>query len=102
MKLCLAGTGGVYESTRPLLKDIPYLLESYYYIKDFQKPLIRNADLFLLDSGAFTFMNTSKGNVNWNAYIDKYIAFINENDVKYFFELKKIRQRIKKNISLPY
>lgn len=87
MKLCLAGTSGVYESTRPLLKDIPYILESFYYFKDFQKPLIRNADLFLLDSGAFTFMNTVKGNVDWNKYIDSYISFINENGVKHYFEL---------------
>ena len=87
MKLCLAGTGGVYDSTKPILKDIPYLLESFYYFRDFQKPLIHNADLFLLDSGAFTFMNTVKGNVNWNEYIDKYISFIKENGVQHYFEL---------------
>jgi hypothetical protein len=87
MKLCLAGTSGVYDSTRPLLKDIPYLLESFYYFRDFQKPLIQSADLFLLDSGAFTFMNTAKGNVNWSDYIDKYIAFIKENNVQHYFEL---------------
>ena len=87
MKLCLAGTSGVYESTRPILQDIPYLLESFYYFRDFQKPLIHNADLFLLDSGAFTFMNTVKGNVNWNDYIDKYISFINKNGVQHYFEL---------------
>lgn len=87
MKLCLAGTSLVYESTRPLLKDIPYLLESFYYFSNFQKPLINSADLFLLDSGAFTFMNSAKGKVNWAEYIDKYIAFINENDVKHYFEL---------------
>lgn len=41
----------------------------------------------MLDSGAFTFMNTVKGGINWDAYIRKYIDFINENDVKYYFEL---------------
>ena len=107
MKLCLAGTSGVYETTRPLLKDIPYLLESFYYFKDFQKPLIHNSDLFLLDSGAFTFMNGAKGKVNWDDYINKYISFINENDVKHYFELdidvivgyeevKRIRARIER------
>ena len=45
MKLCLAGTSGVYESTRPILTEIPYLLESFYYFRDFQKPLIHNAGL---------------------------------------------------------
>lgn len=87
MKLCLAGTSGVYETTKPILKDVPYLLESFYYFRDFQKPLIQSADLFLLDSGAFTFMNTVKGNVNWNDYIDKYIAFIKANGIKHYFEL---------------
>lgn len=107
MKLCLAGTSGVYQETRPLVKEIPFLLESFYYFHEFQKPLIHSADLFLLDSGAFTFMNTVKGEVDWNAYIDRYIAFINENDVKYYFELdidaivgyeevKRIRAKIEK------
>lgn len=87
MKLCIAGTSGVYETTKPYLKDVPYLLESFYYFKEFQEPLIKGADLFLLDSGAFTFMNSAKGKVNWNDYIDKYISFINKYDVQYYFEL---------------
>lgn len=105
MKLCLAGTSGVYESTRPYLNDVPYMLESFFYFCNFQKPLIKTADLFLLDSGAFTFMNGAKGKVNWDEYISKYIAFINENDVEHYFELdidaivgyeevKRIRARI--------
>lgn len=87
MKLCLAGTSGVYESTRPYLNDVPYMLESFFYFCNFQKPLIKTADLFLLDSGAFTFMNGANGKVNWDEYISKYIAFINENDVEHYFEL---------------
>lgn len=105
MKLCLAGTSGVYESTRPHLMEVPYLLESFYYFSAFQKPLIKNADLFLLDSGAFTFMNGAKGKIDWDEYVSKYISFINENDVKHYFELdidvivgyeevKRIRARI--------
>lgn len=87
MKLCLAGTESVYLDVRPLLSSVPYILQSYYYFCDFQKPLIDNADLFLLDSGAFTFMNNVKGNVNWNAYIDNYISFIKDNGIKNYFEL---------------
>lgn len=105
MKLCLAGTSGVYESTRPYLNDVPYLLESFFYFCNFQKPLIKTADLFLLDSGAFTFMNGVSGKVNWDDYISKYTAFINENDIEHYFELdidaivgyeevKRIRARI--------
>lgn len=85
MKVFLAGTG--------LLRDYPdelskskYILESFYSIKDWQIPYIKKCDMFLLDSGAFTFMK-GKTNVNFDAYLDKYIEFINKYDVKYFFEL---------------
>ena len=87
MRLCLAGTESVYTELRPMIKNVPYILQSYYYFCDWQKPLIHSADLFLLDSGAFTFMNSKGGNVNWNEYIDKYIAFIKENGIKHYFEL---------------
>lgn len=87
MKLCLAGTSHLYKENRKLIKDIPYVLESFYYFTDFQKPVIKGADLFLLDSGAFTFMNGAKGTVNWDEYIEKYIAFIKKNEVKNYFEL---------------
>lgn len=104
MKVCLAST-----STREIfnntIQKIPYLLESFYYIEEWQIPLIKKAELFLLDSGAFTFMNGSKGEVDFNLYLDKYIEFINKNDVKFFFELdvdsvvgyenvKKLRTRL--------
>ena len=63
------------------------MLESFYYIRDYQIPLIKSAELFLLDSGAFTFMSNSKKAVDWNEYVDRYIDFVNTNNVKYFFEL---------------
>lgn len=47
-----------------------------------------NTENFLLDSGAFSFMsgaNCTKASLE--EYMDKYIQFINENDIKYFFEL---------------
>ena len=87
MKLCLAGLNSIREGTYAILKDIPFILESFYYIRDYQIPLIHSAELFLLDSGAFTFMSNSKKSVNWNEYVDRYIEFINKHDVKYFFEL---------------
>lgn len=63
----------------------PFVLESYYYFQDWEKRLIN--DDFLLDSGAFTFLNSSKNNINWNEYVKKYAEFINTNDIKLFFEL---------------
>ena len=103
MKLFIAGTN----SNSKLVLDNPpkYVLESFYYIKEWQLQLIKKCDMFLLDSGAFTFMNSTKKQVDWKSYIDKYIKFIDENDIKYFFELdidvvvgyenvKKIREYI--------
>ena len=42
---------------------------------------------FLLDSGAFTFMNQKSKKINFEQYIEQYIEFINKYDIKYFFEL---------------
>lgn len=65
------------------------ILQSFYYCNEFsEKEVIPRCERFLLDSGAFTFMNSvKKGNINWKEYIDKYIDFINRNNIKYFFEL---------------
>lgn len=86
MKLFIAGTYSrpwLFEDNTPL-----YVLESFYYVQDWQINEKKNWKMFLLDSGAFTFMNnTKKGKINWKEYIDKYIDFINKNDIKYFFEL---------------
>lgn len=87
MKLCLAGLNAIREGTYALLNDVPFILESFYYIQDYQIPLIHSAELFLLDSGAFTFMSNSKKAVDWDAYIDRYAAFVVEHDVKHYFEL---------------
>lgn len=85
MKLFIAGTAGDYKL---ILKNRPkYVLESFYYVSEWQKELIQKCDMFLLDSGAFTFMSNTKKKIDWKDYIDKYIDFINENDIKYFFEL---------------
>lgn len=46
----------VIEESKP-----KYYLESYYYLKKpIQLQLMKEVDMFLLDSGAFTFMNAKK------------------------------------------
>lgn len=84
MKIFLAGT--CTDKNIKGIEHIPYILESFYYFKEFQKPLLKKTKMFLLDSGAFTFMN-SNAKISIDVYIDKYIKFINENNIKYFFEL---------------
>lgn len=90
MKLCIAGLSSF--KTEVLKNPPDFCLESFYSFQDWQIPLIKQCDFFLLDSGAFSFMNTFKGRdkVNYKEfkeYLDRYIEFINKYNVKYFFEL---------------
>lgn len=87
MKIFLAGTYAITSANRNIIKNSNCILESFYYIKDWQIPYIKKVKFFLLDSGAFTFMSNSKKQVNWDEYVKKYANFINENNIKYFFEL---------------
>lgn len=84
MKIFLAGL-----SDKPYVSwtNCKYFLESFIYYKDWEKILIQNKDNFLLDSGAFTYMNNNKGKCNFEEYVKKYADFINKNDIKLFFEL---------------
>ena len=68
-----------------------FMLESFYYFKDWEHELI-NSDKcldFMLDSGIFTFSYGKGGfdKINLDQYVDKYIAFINKNNVDKFFEM---------------
>lgn len=85
MKIFLAGSGDT--SIKANFFDF-YRLESFFYITKKDKTSIHKYKDFLLDSGAFTFMSSLKGGtVNWDDYIKRYADFINEYNVKYFFEL---------------
>ena len=84
MKVFLAATSD--KSFIPNISDCLYTLESFYYFKSWQIPLIKSSKMFLLDSGAFTFMNGKKS-TDFDGYLTKYIKFINKYDVDYFFEL---------------
>lgn len=104
MKVFLAAT-----SDKKFISNINeslYVLESFYYFQSWQVPLIKSSKMFLLDSGAFTFMNGKKS-ADFNGYLSKYIDFINKYNVEYFFELdvdsvigyeevKRMRKRLEK------
>lgn len=108
MRLFLAATAAkekIVKQYKPL-----YVLESFYYIKPWQIKEMHQWKSFLLDNGAFTFMQQAqrKGvNINWNQYMQKYIDFIRHNQIENFFELdidcivgyeevKRIRYRLEK------
>lgn len=88
MRIYLAESGGIWEAYFSE-KDFAhaYILQSFYYADEFtEKHIIPNAKDFLLDSGAFTFMQ-GKGHTDWNEYLERYADFINRNRIKHFFEL---------------
>lgn len=68
-------------------KHRPYILESFYYVDEDTERLLPLFGDFLLDSGAFTFMQNSKSHVNWEDYIKRYADFIIRNNIKKYFEL---------------
>ena len=70
-------------------KDKIYVLESFFYLKDWMYPYILNHWNFMLDSGAYTFLeNAKKGNnIDWDSYILKYADIINKLNIENFLEL---------------
>ena len=113
MKLYIAGTASHREIVEN--RNIPYLLESYYYIKPWQMDYIKNhCQSFILDSGAFTFMggfSFTQGNTNiqWEKYCDEYAEFVKANNIQYFIELdidsvvgydkvKELRRELEKKV----
>ncbi len=77
--------GGGYD---PIIKEHrPYILESYIYVNDDTERLLPYFGDFLLDSGAFSFMQGTKTAIDWNEYVDRYAEFIVRNKVEKFFEV---------------
>lgn len=90
MRIYLAATNNyrnVFEQDGVRPEDV-YLLESFYSLDEWQKLIIQRSKGFLLDSGAFTFMNSQNGgSVDWLSYADRYADFIKEHGVRQYFEL---------------
>lgn len=86
MRVFLAGTAAFKD--RINLRDCDYLLESFYYFKDWQLPYIKGSKMFLLDSGAVTFMNGRKIDKDMlEKYTQKLGEFVKKNDVDNFFNV---------------
>ena len=90
MKIFLAGEHEVKNGAECLSWKDLNILESFYYAnKNVNFPrLIHEFGNFLLDSGAFTFMQGShKGSIDWGEYTQNYAEFINRYNIELFFEL---------------
>lgn len=74
-----------FKENKPL-----FLLETFFSGEKVCRDVLNivGVDNFLLDSGAFSYMNGAKCTKEiLLEYLDRYIAFIKKYDVKYFFEL---------------
>lgn len=117
MKVCLASldTGLLIPTCD--VSICKYVLQSFYTATPTQMMLGKKADFFLLDSGAFTFMQSQKKgdgrkNIDFETYADQYIEFINKWDVDYYFELdiddvvgieevERLRKKIEDGVGKP-
>lgn len=90
MQLYLAGEG-CYVKDKGFWESVPksdlFVLESFVYVTDWHKQFIPKFKSFMLDSGAFSFMQNSTLICNWDEYVRRYADFINQNNIKLFFEL---------------
>ena len=88
MRIFLACTNSV--GNKNIIKKSKYILESFYSGEKNCLFALNNCDkeCFLLDSGAFSYMSGASCTKEMLLdYLDRYIAFINRYDIKYFFEL---------------
>lgn len=115
MKVFLAGVApwrseGIYD--KAISEYDPYILESFYYADSDTERLLPYFGDFLLDSGAFTFMEGKGGAVNWDDYVERYAEFVRRNKVKKYFELdidlivgyervKEIRRKLETLVGWP-
>lgn len=115
MRLFLAGVapwraGGGYDQT--IRTHRPYILESFYYVDEDTERLLPLFGDFMLDSGAFTFMENKSSHVNWEEYVERYADFIKRNKIGKYFELdidsvvgyekvKQFRKRLEALVGWP-
>ena len=71
-----------------ILKHRPYILESFFYANEDTEKLLPYFGDFLLDSGAFTFIQAKHNKkISWDQYIEEYADFIKRNKIQKYFEL---------------
>lgn len=89
MRVYLAGTApwrkdGIYDEA--IKEHRPYILESFFYCDEHTERLLPLFGDFMLDSGAFTFMQ-GRGHTEWEEYAERYSEYIKKHKIEKFFEL---------------
>lgn len=86
MKVFLAGVESIYSQNLPIIEN-GFNLISFYTMNKQGVEIIKKSRIFLLDSGAYTFLANSGKTVCWEEYIESYANFIDENSIENYFEL---------------
>ena len=92
MRIYLAGIEILINRVQSVVTAEPgkiYALSSFFYAR--RKPaydaLIPYFKDFLLDSGAFTFIQSRRNHQDWDSYLEEYAEYIKRLDIKKYFEL---------------
>lgn len=86
MRIFLAGSGHANTWLNKNFTNF-YRLESYHNISNQERKRVNEYKDFILDSGAFTYLNGADGNIDWDRYVEQYANFIIKYKVKNFIEL---------------
>ena len=87
MKIYLAAFKTIEKYWDKSTEDI-YLLSSFLEYKNGGFSNYVKQEKHILDSGAFTFMNSKKDfKIDWDKYVEEYAKYINRLGIKLFFEL---------------
>lgn len=87
MKIYLAGIKAILKDLKQETLNDLYVLESFFYMNESFVGYIPQFKEFLLDSGAFTYMQGTSVGTNWDGYVEKYAEFVKKYSIKLFFEL---------------
>ena len=71
MKIFLAGTYSRETLFRDGMPTPLFILESFYYVQEWQMKRMHEWEMFLLDSGAFTYMSGTATKIDWEDYVNK-------------------------------
>lgn len=91
VNICLAGQDPIRKDKQENMRKslAPFILESFVQVTLDSTKLLKYYPFYMLDSGAFSFMQGTRQytKADFMTYVDKYIAYVNENNIEHFFEM---------------